>query len=105
MRSVLKSYSIFINDKKLFDAIRKVDIYRTLEKITPNMKSAYISQSEFEEVYNSIGAYEENTFSYNMLYYQSLFWCVYAGIYNDDMTVLKNLRIKQIKKIKRKNKV
>lgn len=92
MRSVLKTYSMFINDIELFDLIRKVDIYRVLNKITPNMKQCYISQSEFEDVYDSIGAYEQNTFSYNTLFYQCLFWCIYAGLYSDDMTVVKNLR-------------
>lgn len=95
-RALLKSYSIFINDKPLFNLIRKIDIYRILELTQGNMKHTYLSQSEFQDVYNSIGAYDEDTFYYNSVYYQSLFWAVYAGIFNDGLSVLKNLRASDI---------
>lgn len=95
-RSLLKSYSIFINDKPLFNLIRKIDIYRILEKIQGNMKHTYLSQSEFQDVYNSIGAYDEDTFYYNSVYYKSLFWAVYIGIFNDGLSVLKNLRASDV---------
>ena len=95
-RTLLKSYSIFINDKPLFNLIRKIDIYRILELTQGNMKHTYLSQSEFQDVYNAIGAYDEDTFYYNSVYYQSLFWAVYAGIFNDGLSVLKNLRASDI---------
>ena len=95
-RSLLKSYSIFINDKPLFNLIRKIDIYRILELTQGNMKHTYLSQSEFQDVYNAIGAYDKDTFHYNSVYYQSLFWAVYAGIFNDGLSVLKNLRASDI---------
>ena len=95
-RSLLKSYSIFINDKPLFNLIRKIDIYRILKLTQGNMKHTYLSQSEFQDVYNAIGAYDEDTFYYNSVYYQSLFWAVYAGIFNDGLSVLKNLRASDI---------
>lgn len=95
-RSLLKSYSIFINDKPLFNLIRKIDIYRILDLIQGNMKHTYLSQSEFQDVYNAIGAYDEDTFYYNSVYYQSLFWAVYVGIFNDGLSVLKNLRASDI---------
>lgn len=96
-RALLKSYAIFINDKALFNLVRKVDIYKVLEKIKPNMKHSYISSSDFNDIYNAIGAYDENTFSYNALYYKTLFWSIYEGIYCEDMSVLKNLRASDIK--------
>lgn len=95
-RTLLKSYSIFINDKPLFNLIRKIDIYRIFELTQGNMKHTYLSQSEFQDVYNAIGAYDEDTFYYNSVYYQSLFWAVYAGIFNDGLSVLKNLRASDI---------
>ena len=95
-RSLLKSYSRFIDDKSLFNLIRKLDIYHILEITQGNMKHTYLSQSEFQDVYNAIGTYEEDTFYYNSLYYQSLFWAVYVGIYNDDLSVCKNLRATDI---------
>ena len=95
-RSVLKSYTVFINDKALFNLVRKLDIYKVLEKIKPNIKHTYISSSEFQDIYNAIGVYDENTFSYNALYYKSLFRSIYEGIYCEDMSVLKNLRASDI---------
>lgn len=95
-RYVLKSYSIFINDKPLFNLIRKIDIYRILEKIQGNMKHTFLSQSEFQDVYSTIGTYDEDTFYYNAVYYRSLFWAVYAGIFNEGLSVLKNLRASDI---------
>ena len=95
-RSVLKSYSIFINDKPFFNLIRKLDIYHILEITQGKMKHTFLSQSEFQDVYNSIGVYDEDTFYYNSVYYQSLFWAVYAGIFNDGLSVLKNLRASDI---------
>ena len=95
-RSVLKSYSVFINDKPFFNLIRKLDIYHILEITQGKMKHTFLSQSEFQDVYNSIGAYDEDTFYYNSVYYQSLFWAVYAGIFNDGLSVLKNLRASDI---------
>ena len=95
-RSILKSYSIFINDKLLFNLIRKLDIYHILEITQGNMKHTFISQLEFQDIYNAIGVYNDDTFYYNSLYYQSLFWAVYIGIYNDDLSVIKNLRASDI---------
>ena len=60
------------------------------------MKHTYLSQSEFQDVYNAIGSYDEDTFYYNSVYYQSLFWAVYVGIFNDGLSVLKNLRASDI---------
>lgn len=95
-RSVLKGYAIFINDKVLFNLVRKLDIYKVLKKIKPNMKHTYLSSSEFQDIYNAIGVYNEDTFSYNALYYKSLFQSIYEGIYCEDMSVLKNLRASDI---------
>ena len=43
-------------------------------------------------MYHDIGVYEE----LNAFYFQTLFKCVYEGIYNDDMSVIKNLRSSDI---------
>lgn len=58
----------------------------------PNASKKFISYSRFKEVYRDIDIYEE----YNSLYQQTLFRCLYEGIYNDDMSVIKNLRSSNI---------
>ena len=43
-------------------------------------------------VIKDIATYEE----YNALYYELLFNCIWSGIYNDDLSVIKNLRASDI---------
>ena len=58
-----------------------------------NASKKFISHSNFNDIYHDIGLYED----YNALYYQVLFKCLYEGIYNDDMSVIKNLRASDCK--------
>lgn len=97
-RSVLKNYSIFIKDKTLFNLITKLDIYHVLKTLKANIQHSYLSESEFEAIYDEIGKYnnDEDTFFHNRLYYKTLFLSIYEGIYCDDMSVIKNLRVSDI---------
>ena len=48
--------------------------------------------NHYEMVIKDIATYEE----YNALYYELLFSCIWSGIYNDDLSVIKNLKASDI---------
>ena len=69
-------------------ALQEIDKKALWNKAKPNAKQKFVSQEQFLCVVNDIKRYEE----FNELYYRTLWGCIYEGIYNDDMSVLKNLR-------------
>lgn len=76
------------NGTELYALIGLLDKDQLWKKAKPLAARKFISHQLFSRVICDIGLYEE----FNKLYYQTLFRCVYEGIYNDDMSVLKNLR-------------
>lgn len=89
---VIGLYARFLQNDKLYHMAQDIDKSALWLIAKPNASKKFISHINFEEVYNDIGIYEE----YNALYYQTLFKCLYEGIYNDDMSVIKNLRASDI---------
>ena len=90
---VLGLYAKYLKDDRLYNMIQEVERTELWQKAKPNATKKFISHSSFEEVYHDIGIYED----LNPFYYQTLFKCLYEGIYNDDMSVIKNLRASDIK--------
>ena len=90
---VMSLYAKHLNNHKLYQMIQDMDKNKLWAKAKPNASKKFISHSLFDEVYHDIGVYEE----FNSFYYQTLFRCLYEGIYNDDMSVIKNLRASDIK--------
>lgn len=90
---VMSLYAKYLDNQKLYQMIQDVDRNKLWLKAKPNASKKFISHSLFTEVYHDIGVYEE----FNSFYYQMLFRCLYEGIYNDDMSVVKNLRASDIK--------
>lgn len=90
--NIICRYAKFIENDDLYDTIQNIDRRKIWEKAKITGYKKFVSHKRFEEVYQELGIYEE----YNALYYQTLFWCIYEGIYNNDMSVLKNLRAKDI---------
>ena len=86
-------YAKYLGDDHLYQMVQGLDRKAIWEKAKPNATQRFISHSNFEKVYHDIGVYEE----LNSLYFQTLFRCVYEGIYNDDMSALKNLRASDIR--------
>lgn len=76
------------NGDALYALVQSLDKKALWKKAKPTAKQKFITHSQFCRVISDIGLLEE----FNQLYYQTLFRCVYEGIYNDDMSVLKNLR-------------
>lgn len=81
-----------IKDDNFYQMIQSLDKKLLWKKSKPNAKKKFISHEQYERTIKDIAMYEE----YNSLYYESLFSCIYYGIYNDDLSVIKNLRTSNI---------
>lgn len=81
-----------INDDNLCQMIQSLDKKLIWNKAKPMAKKKFISCEQYEMVIKDIATYEE----YNALYYELLFSCIWSGIYNDDLSVIKNLRASDI---------
>lgn len=90
---ILGLYAEYLQDYELYNMVRDIDRNALWLMAKSNAPKKFISHSSFENVYHEIGVYEE----YNSFYQQTLFRCLYEGIYNDDMSVIKNLRESDVK--------
>lgn len=85
---VLSLYARYLKNDHLYQMVQSIDKNDLWIKAKPNASKKFISYSNYKDVYHDIGMYEE----LNSFYIRTLFRCIYEGIYNDDMSVLKNLR-------------
>lgn len=81
-----------INNDNFYQIIQSLDKKLLWAKAKPNAKKKFISHEQYKRVMHDIALYED----FNSLYYELLFGCVYHGIYNDDLSVIKNLRSSDI---------
>lgn len=77
-----------INDDNFYQMTQSLDKKILWKKAKPSAKKKFISYEQYQMVVKDIATYEE----FNALYYESLFNCIYYGLYNDDLSVIKNLR-------------
>lgn len=95
---ILGSYSKWlleqgvIDNDNLYQIVNSLDKKLLWKKCKPNAKKKFISEKEYKRVIKDIATYEE----YNALYYELLFSCIWHGLYNDDLSVIKNLRSSNI---------
>lgn len=91
---VLSSYAKWlkenniINNDNFYQIVQSLDKKILWKKAKPQAKKKFISHEQYKRVVKDIAMYEE----FNALYYESLFSCIYHGIYNDDLSVIKNLK-------------
>ena len=91
---VLGLYAKWLQDEgiadgdNLYQMVQSVDKKLLWQKAKPNAKKKFISYEQYKRVLHEIGVYED----FNALYYESLFSCIYEGIYNEDLSVIKNLK-------------
>lgn len=91
---VLGLYAKWLQDEgiadgdNLYQMVQSVDKKLLWQKAKPNAKKKFISHEQYKRVLHEIGVYED----FNALYYESLFSCIYEGIYNEDLSVIKNLK-------------
>ena len=81
-----------INDDNFYQMVQSFDKKLLWKKAKPNAKKKFISHEEYKRIIHEISVYED----FNSLYYESLFKCIYEGVYNDDLSVIKNLRSSDI---------
>lgn len=91
---VISSYLKWLHEQGVIDndnayqAIQSIDKKLLWKKCKPKAKKKFISNEQYQMIIKDIATYEE----YNALYYELLFSCIWYGIYNDDLSVIKNLR-------------
>lgn len=90
---VIGLYARYLKNDCLYQMVQCIDKNSIWEQAKSNAPKKFISHDSFINVYRDIGIYED----LNAFYYQTLFKCIYEGIYSDDMSVLKNLRSSDIK--------
>lgn len=83
----LQEQGIIKNDN-MYQILQSFDKKLLWKKCKPTAKKKFISYEQFKRIIHDIEMYEE----YNPLYYTTLFQAIYEGLYNDDLSVLKNLR-------------
>lgn len=95
---VLSSYFKYLQEQDVikndgaYQIVQSLDKKMLWKKAKPHSKKKFISYEQYQRVIKDIATYEE----YNSLYYELLFACIYHGIYNDDLSVIKNLRSSNI---------
>ena len=83
----LQEQNIIKNDN-MYQILQSIDKKLLWKKAKKTAKKKFISNKDFKRLVHDIALYEE----YNSLYYETLFRAIYEGLYNDDLSVLKNLR-------------
>lgn len=83
----LQQENIIDNDN-FYQIIQSLDKRLLWAKAKPQAKKKFISHEQYKRVIHDIALYED----FNSLYYELLFGCIYHGIYNDDLSVIKNLK-------------
>lgn len=81
-----------VDSNTLYEEVQKIDKNELWELAKPNARRKFISNERYHLIIEDIESNEE----YNSLYYKTLFSCIYEGIYSDDLSVLKNLRLSDI---------
>lgn len=89
---VLSMYAKHIGNKGLLHMAQDVDRKALWTVAKPAAPRKFISNSEFNRVRKEIAKREQ----YNVLYQQTLFMCLYEDVYNDDMSVIKNVRASDV---------
>lgn len=95
---VLSSYAKWlqenniINNDDMLQILQSLDKKLLWQKCKKTAKKKFISHQQYEQIIKDIATYEE----YNALYFELLFSCIYHGIYNDNLSVIKNLRASDI---------
>lgn len=100
MLTTAARYAKYINDDYLLNVIEQVrDIGRSSiwEIAKPNAEQSFFTRKEFEVVMKGLNPNDpDEGFEENTLYYRTLFWAVYEGIYSYDMSVIENIRASDI---------
>lgn len=93
-------YARYCNNDQLLSVIEEIRAMGRANIWTiakPNAEKIYISNKEFKIAMIGLNPNDpDEEFEENTLYYRTLFWAVYEGIFNYNMSVLENLRASDI---------
>lgn len=89
---VMSMFAKYIGNDDMAYMIRSIDRKSLWLRAKTGASKKFISNFDFQRVCHEIDIHEEH----NVLYQNSLFRCIYEGIYCDDMGVIKNLRSSDI---------
>lgn len=89
---IFSSYAKWLNNDNLYYMLQSLDKNLLWKKAKSSAKKKFINNEEYQRIIKDIATYEEH----NALYYELLFSCIWNGIYNDDLSVIKNLRTSNI---------
>lgn len=81
-----------IQDDNMYQILQSFNKKLLWQKCKSTAKKKFINNEEYQRVIKDIATYEE----YNALYYELLFSCIWNGLYNEDLSVIKNLRTSNI---------
>jgi len=81
-------YARYLKDDRLYNMVQELDRNAIWVKAKPTARKKFISYSDYKQTCHIVSMHEE----FNALYTETLFRCLYEGIYNDDMSVIKNMR-------------
>lgn len=90
--SLISAYAKFIENDNAYQIIQSIDRNLLWKKAKPNAARKYLSHELYLNVVHDIGMFEET----NALYYQALFRVIYEGVYQEDLSVIANLRASDI---------
>lgn len=89
---IMSLYAKYLGNNELYNMVQDIDRNMIWSIAKKSASKKFISFSNYKDVYANIDMYED----YNSFYIQTLFRCLYEGIYSDDMSVIKNLRASDI---------
>lgn len=90
--NIMIQYARFLNNTHMENIIKSINRTELWNKCKDNIPSQFISHKQYIELCNQITISE----NYNALYKKALFMAAYEGIFNDDLSVYKNLRVSDI---------
>ena len=100
MLTTAARYAKYCDNKNLLNIIEQVrEIGRGTiwDKAKPNAEQSFFTRKEFKKIMIGLNPNDpDEGFEENTLYYRTLFWAVYEGIYNYDMSVMENVRASDI---------
>lgn len=89
---IFSSYAKWLGNDRLYQTLQSLDKKLLWKKAKPSAKKKFINFDEYQRIIKDIATFEE----YNALYFELLFACIYSGIYSEDLSVIKNLRARDI---------
>lgn len=90
--SQFRQFAIYLNDQSLINMLDSIDCLDVCLKVKELGVAKYFSNKQFQAALKRI----DNGSVMNPFYVQTLFLCIYEGVYSRDFSVLVNLRLSDI---------